>query len=98
MNLTFTLNEEDDILNATIRDSDTGSVMYTVDTPKRAGGALTTTVARLNWDDGSAGCAFRILWKGKKGSLDDAEVVMGGGASGEVPAREILQSATGSST
>jgi len=98
MNLTFTLTEEEDILNTTIRDSDTGSVTYTVETPKQAGGALTTTVTRLSPNEGSTGCAFRILWKGKKGSLDDAEVVMGSGSSGEVSAREILQSAPGSST
>ena len=34
MNLSFTPNEEDDILNTTTRDSHTGSVMYTVDTSR----------------------------------------------------------------
>ena len=34
MNLSFAPNEEGDILNTTIRDSHTGSVMYTVDTSR----------------------------------------------------------------
>ena len=44
MNLSFTPNPEDDILNTSIRDSDTGFVVYTLGTPKHTGGALTTTV------------------------------------------------------
>jgi len=53
MNLSFTSDEEHDILNATIRDSDTDSVMYMIETPKRAGGTLSTTVTRRNQIDGS---------------------------------------------
>jgi hypothetical protein len=71
LNLSFTLDDEDDILNATIRDSETGSVMYTLETPKYAGGTLTTTATRTNRTDGSTRVVFRILWKGGKG-LEDA--------------------------
>jgi len=98
MNLTFDLNEEEDILNTTIQDSTTGSVMYTVETPKYAEGTMTTTVTRFNRTDGSASRAFKILWKGKRGSLEEAEVVLDSEAPGEVPAREILQNTPGSST
>ena len=98
MNLTFALNEEDDILNTTIRDSDTGSIMYTVETPRRAGGTLTTTVTRRNQIDGSTRFAFRILWKGKKGSPDDVKVVLDFWTLEEVSARDILGSAPGSTT
>lgn len=97
MHLTFALNEEEDILNAVVQDSTTGSAMYTVETPRYAEGTLTTTVTRLNRTDGSTSRAFRILWKGK-GSLEEAEVVLDNGLSGEVPAREILQDTPGSST
>jgi len=99
MNLSFTSSEEDDILNATIRDSDTGSVMYTVETPKHAGGALATTVTRRNQIDGSTRLAFRILWKGIKGSeLEDAKIVLDFMTFEEVPVRELLRSAPGSTT
>lgn len=90
MHLTFVLNEEDDILNTTIRDSDTGSVVYTTDTPRRAEGVLTTTVTRWNRADGSTGCVFRIMWRGKQGSLDDVGVMVGERAYRETPAGEIL--------
>ena len=98
MNLTFTPNEEDDILNTTIRDSDIGSVMYTVETPKHAGGTLTTTVTRRNQADGSTRFAFRILWGGKKGSSEDVKVVLDFWTLAEVPAGEVLGSAPGSTT
>lgn len=81
MNLTFTLNEEGDILNSTIRDSDTGSVMYTVDsTPEDAGGDFTTTVTKLDRNDGSTTRAFRIFWEGGT-ELDAACVEIGSGPS-----------------
>jgi len=95
MNLSFTPNEEDDILNTTIRDSDTGFVMYTLETPKRTGGALTTTVTRRNQTDGSSRFAFRILWKA---SLKDVKVVLDFRTFEEVPVGEVLGSATGGTT
>lgn len=98
MNLSFTSNEEDDLLNTTIRDSDTGSVMYTVETPRRTAGTLTTTVTRRSQDDGSARLAFRILWKGKKKSLDDVKIVLDFWTLDEVPVRDVLASAPGSTT
>jgi len=98
MNLSFTLDEEDDILNATIRDSDTNSVMYTVETPKRLVGTLTTNVTRRNQDDGSKRLAFRILWKGRKRSLEDVEVVLDFVTLEEVPVREVLGNAPGGTT
>ncbi|KAF9645293.1 hypothetical protein BDM02DRAFT_3189829 [Thelephora ganbajun] len=98
MNLSFTLNEEDDILNTTVRDSETGSVMYTVETPKYAGGTLATTVTRRNQIDGSTRFAFRILWKGVRGSLEDVMVVLDSRTSEEVPVREVFESAPGSTT
>ena len=96
LKLSFTLNEEDDILNATIRDSYTGCVMYTLETPKYAKGILTTTATRTNQIDGSTRTVFKILWKGKKG-LEDATVVLGNGAS-EMPIRDIFRAAPGSDT
>ena len=98
MNLSFTSDEEDDILNAIIRDSDTGSVMYTVETPKHAGGTVTTTVTRHNQIDESTRIAFRILWKGEKGSLEDAEVVLDFKTLDEIPVREIMEGTSGSTT
>jgi len=99
MNLSFTSNEEDDVLsmtslNATIRDSDTGSVMYTIETPKYAGGTMTTTVTRRNQIDGSTRFAFRILWKGAK----DVKVVLDAWSLEEIPVGEVLGSARGSTT
>ena len=98
MNLSFTMDEEDDILNTTVRDSDTGSIMYTVETPKHAKGALTTTATRRNQIDGSTRFAFRILWAGTSGSLESAKAVLDERTSEEVPIEEILQSAPGGST
>ena len=97
LNLSFALDEEDDILNATIRDSDTGSVMYTLETPKYAEGILTTTATRTNQIDGSPRVAFRILWKGGKG-LDDAYVVLNDRTSEEVSIREVFGTAPGGDT
>ena len=98
MNLSFAPNEEGDILNTTIRDSDTGSVMYTVETPKYAGGTLTTTVTRQNQIDGSTRPAFRILWKGVKGVLEDVKIVLDFKTLEEVPVRQLLGSAPGGAT
>ena len=98
MNLSFASDEEDDILNATIRDADTGSVMYTVETPKHAVGTVTTNVTRLNQVDGSTRLAFRILWKGEMGSLEGAEIVLDFRTLDEIPVREIMESASGSTT
>ena len=99
MNLSFTSNEEDDFLNTTILDSDTGSVMYTVETPRRAAGTLTTTVTRRNQADGSTKMAFRILWKGnKKKTLEDAKIVLDFWTLEEVSVRDVLGSAPGSTT
>ena len=98
MNLTFAPNEEGDILNTTIRDSDTGSVMYTVETPKYAGGTLTTTVTRQNQIDGSTRPAFRILWKGVKGVLEDVKIVLDFKTLEEVPVRQLLGSVPGGAT
>ena len=94
LNLSFALADEDDILNATIRDSDTGSVMYTLKTPKYAEGTLTTTATRTNQIDGSTRTVFRILWKGEK-ALEDARVVLDNRTSEEVPVREIFRAAPG---
>jgi len=98
VNLSFTPNEEGDILNTTIRDSDTNSVVYIVETPKHAGGTLTTMVTRRNQIDESTRPAFRILWKGLKGSLEDAKIVLDFRTVEEVPVREILGTASGSTT
>jgi len=98
MNLSFASDEEDDILNATIRDSDTGSVMYTMETPKHSVGTVTTTATRHNQIDGSTRLVFRILWKGEKGSLEDAEVVLDFRTLDEIPVREIMESPSGSTT
>jgi len=95
MNLSFTPNEEGDILNSTIRDSYTGSILYIVETPKYAGGTLTTTITRRDQIDGSMRFACKILWKG---SLEDVNIVLDNEISREVPVREILESAPGSTT
>ena len=97
MNLSFAPNEGD-ILNTTIRDSDTGSVVYTVETPKRAGGTLTMTVTRQNQVDGSARPAFRILWKGVMEVLEDVGVVLNFKTLEEVPVRQLLGSVPGGAT
>ena len=96
--LSFASDEEGDILNATIRDSATESVMYNVETPKRAGGTLSTTVTGRNQVDGSARPAFRILWKGVKGSLEDVKIVLDFKTLEEVPVREVMGKAPGSTT
>ena len=98
LNLSFALNEEGDILNTTIQDSDAGSPMYTVVTPKYTRGILTTTVTRHNRTDGSTRSAFRILWKGGKGSLEDVKVVLDFRSLEEVPIRDILGKAPGGTT
>ena len=98
MDLYFAPNEEDDILNTTIRDSYTGSVMYIVETPKYAKGTLTTTVTRRNQIDGSMRFAFKILWKGVKLSSEDVSIVLDNTTSQEVPLREVLENAPGSTT
>lgn len=97
-NLSFDPNEENDIFNTTVRDSDTGSVLYTVETPKYAGGALATTVTRRSQVDGSTRFAFRVLWKGGERLLEDAKVVLDNRTFEEVPVREVLKSAPGSTT
>ena len=96
--LSFTPHEEDDILDTTIRDSETGSVIYTVETPKHSEGALATTVTRRNQIDGSVRFAFRILWKGVRKSLEDVMVALDSRTLEEVPVREVLESAPGSAT
>jgi len=98
MKLSFTSDGEGDILNATIQDLDTGSVMYTAETPKRAGGTLTTTVTRWNPMDGSTELVFRILWKGTGKSLGDVRVVSDFRTLQEIPVREVLGSAPGVTT
>ena len=98
MYLFFAPTEDDDILNTTIRDSDTNSVMYIIDTPKYTGGTLSTTATRRNRTNGSMRFAFRILWKGGKGSLEDASLVLDDRTSEEVPVRDILENAPGSNT
>jgi len=98
MNLSFTPSEGDDIYNATIRDSDTDSVMYTIETPKHAGGTLTTTVTRRDQIDGSKKLAFRILWKSEEGSSKDAEIVLDFRTLQEVPVKEVMGNAHGSTT
>ena len=98
MTLSFAPNEDGDILNTTIRDSDTGSVMYTVETPKHAEGTVATTVTRQNQIDGSTRLAFRILWKGIKGSLEDVKIVLDFRTLEEIPVRELLGNAPGGTT
>ena len=98
LNLSFALSEEGDIFNATIRDYDAGSVMYTVNTPKYAKGTLTTTVTRRNRTDGSTRPAFRFLWEAGKGCLEDAKVVLDFRSFEELPVRDVLESAPGSTT
>lgn len=98
INLSFTSPEGDDILDTTIQDSETGSVMYTIETPKHAERALTTTVTRWSQTDGSTRFAFKILWKGVRRSLEDAMVVLNSWTLEEIPVRELLESAPGSTT
>ena len=98
MILSFTSDNEDDVLNSTIQDSNTGSVVYTADTPRHAGGTLTTTITRWNSMDGSAKLAFRILWKGTGKSLGDVRIVSDFRTLEEIPVREVLGSAPGSTT
>jgi len=103
MNLSFTPNGEGEVLNTTvlnaiIRDSDTGSVMYTTETPKYVGGTLATTVTRWNQIDGSTRFAFRILWKGVRKPLDGVKVVLDGWSLEEIPVGEFLGSTRGSTT
>ena len=94
LNLSFALDDEDDILNATIRDSNTGSIMYTLETPNYAEGILTTTATRTNQTDGTTRIVFKILWKGGKG-LDDGKVVLNNRTSEEISIREIFRDAPG---
>ena len=94
LSLSFALDNEDDILNATIRDSDTGFIVYTIETPKYAEGTLTTTATRTNQVDGTTKIVFKILWKGGK-DLEDAKVVLNNGTSEEIPIREIFRAAPG---
>jgi len=68
--------------------------MYIIETPKYAGGTLTTTVTRRNQIDGSTRFAFRFLWKGVK----DVKVVLDGWSLEEIPVGEVLGSAPGSTT
>lgn len=96
MDLSFALTG-DDILNTTIRDSATNSIMYTVETPRYAEGALTTAATRRNQIDGSSRFAFGIVWPGKV-SLEDAMVVLDQRTMEEVPVRQVLESAPGSTT
>jgi hypothetical protein len=98
MDLCFTPNEEDDILNTTIRDLETGSIMYTVETPKYAEGALGATVRRRSQIDGSTRFAFRILWKGGRALLKDVMVVLDESTLEEISVRKVLERAPGSST
>ena len=96
MDLSFTLTK-DDILNATIRNSNTDLVMYETETPKYAGGAFTTTATRRSQIDGSTRLAFRIVW-GMKKSLEGARVVLDHEAMDEVPVRQVLERAPGTTT
>ena len=98
INLSFSPDEEDDILNTTIRDSDSGSVIYTIETPKYSGGVLASTATRRNQVNGSTRFAFRILWKGEMTSLKEVAVVLDDKTSEEIPARELLEGAPGSNT
>lgn len=96
--LSFNPNEEDDILNTTIRDSETGSVVYVIETPKSAEGALATTVTRQSQADGSTRFASRILWRGARRTMKDAFVVLDSRNLEEIPVRQVLESAPGSTT
>lgn len=87
---------EDDILNATVRDSDTNSIMYTIKTPKYAEGALTTTVTRRNQIDESTRFAFRIVWRSPP--LEVVMVALDPRTLEEVPASQVLEGASGSTT
>lgn len=98
MDLSFTLNEEDDILNTTIRDSDSGSTVYTVKTPKYAEGVISTTVTRRSQIDGSTKFAFKLLWRGEKTLLKDVWVVLDQKTLEEIPVRDVLERASGSTT
>ena len=95
MKLIFASDEEDDILNAIIRNSETDSVIYTIETPKHSGGTLTTTIRSQNQVYSSRRFLFKILWKE---SLEDATVVSDFRTLKEVPVREVLKSAPGGTT
>lgn len=96
-NLSFGLNEDGGVLD-TIRDSDTGSVVYTVESSGCAGGASATAFTRRNQLDGSTRFAFRILWKGGMGSLKEVAIVLDDKTSVEIPVRELLERTHGSNT
>lgn len=74
----------------------TGSIMYTIETSKSVGGFLTTTATRRNQIDGSTRFAFRIVWVGT--SLGDAMVVLDHNTLEEVPVRQVLEKAPGTTT
>lgn len=98
MNLSFAPNEEDDVLNTTVQDSQTGSVMYIIETRKPAEGPLATTVTRQSQGDGSTHFAFKILWKGESRSLEGVTLVLDPGTLEEVPVSQVLEHAPGSAT
>ena len=98
MHLTFDLNEEDDVLNTTILDAETGSVMYTVDTPQYSRGTLTTTVTRRSQHDGSTRFAFRILWKRARRLFEDVTLVLDHRTLEEIPVGQLLERARGTAT
>lgn len=95
MDLSFAITD-DDILDTTIRDSETNSIMYTVETPRYAEGALTTTATRRNLVNGSTRFAFGIVWGGA--SLEDARVVLDHRTLEDVPVRQVLERASGNTT
>jgi len=94
MKLSFALDDEEDILNATVRDSDTGFIVYTLETAKYAKGVLTTTATRTNQVDGTTKIVFRVLWKGGR-DLEDVKVVLNNRTSEEIPIREIFRAVPG---
>ena len=98
MDLCFNSNEEDDIFNTTVRDSETESIVYIVETPKYEEGALCTTVRRRSQLDQSTRFAFKILWKGSKALLKDVMVVLDDSTLEEVPVRQVLERAPGGTT
>jgi hypothetical protein len=98
MHLTFTLNDEDDILNATLLDAETGSVVYTVETPQYSRGALTTNVTRRSQHDGSTRFVFRILWRGARRLFEDVTLVLDHRTLEEIPVGQLLERARGTAT
>jgi len=94
MNLSFTADE--DVLDCVVFESDSGSPIYQLETPKYSGRVLTTTASRFDYVDGSTWPVFQILWAGT--SLERTRLVLDFATRTKCKARDILPDAQGGST